>query len=59
MKTAQKIVNNLINDDVFSIKGQTRLMIFGDNEFMSKYTFYIHNPSVSFSQFDVLHLLIC
>ncbi len=42
MKTAQKIVNNLINENM-SFKGQlikTRYMIFWDNQFMSKYIFH-------------------
>ncbi len=48
MNTAQKIVNNLINENILPYKGQlikTR-WIFGDNQFMSKDTFHLQNPSV-------------
>ncbi len=63
MKIAQKIVNNVINENVFplNIKDQlikTRLVIFGDNQFMSKYTFHRINPSTYLFQFDLLHFLI-
>ncbi len=58
MKTAQKIVNNLINKNTFL---KTRCVIFGDNQIMSKHIFHIQNPSIYQFQLDlyVLHLLIC
>ncbi len=50
MRTAQKIVNNLINENIFPFnKGQlikTRGVIFRDNRFMSKRPFHIQNRSV-------------
>ncbi len=41
MNIAHKLVNNLINENIFSVKGHlinTRLVIFGDNPFMLKHT---------------------
>ncbi len=46
MKTAQKIVNNLINENIFPLKISSRYVIFGDNQFMSKHTFHIQKPSI-------------
>ncbi len=45
MKTAHKIVNNLY----ISLKDQlikTNWVIIGNNQFMSKHTFHIQNPSI-------------
>ncbi len=60
MKTAQKIVNNLINETIFPLKLiKARWMIFVDNQFMSKHTFHIQNPSIHLFQLDFLlvHML--
>ncbi len=52
MKTVEKIVNNLLNENIFalnSVKGQLIkkiCVIFGDNQFMSKHTFHIQYPSI-------------
>ncbi len=63
MKTAKKIVNNLINENMESLKGKlikTRwVVIFGDNQFLSKHTFQIQNSSVYLFQLDLIHFLIC
>ncbi len=47
MNTAQKIINNLINENIFPFnKGQLKdKMIFGDDQFISKHTFHIQNSS--------------
>ncbi len=43
MKTAQKIINNLINENIspLNVSSLWQNVIFGDNQFMSKYTFHI------------------
>ncbi len=39
MKTAQKIVNNLINENIFLLKVSTSWVIFGDRQFMAKHRY--------------------
>ncbi len=48
MTNAQKIVNNLINENIFSFKVSSlkRCVIFGDNYYLSKHTFLTQNFSV-------------
>ncbi len=59
MKTAQRIVNNLININIFLLNVSLLIhVIFGDNQFMSKHTFHIKNPSIYQFQLDLLHRLI-
>ncbi len=62
MKTAQKIVNNLINENIFPLKFNSsikrRWVIFEDNQFMSKHSFHRINPSSFLFLFNLLHLLI-
>ncbi len=52
LKIAQKIDNNLINENMLI---KTRYVIFGDNQFMSKHTLHIINPSAYMFQLDLLH----
>ncbi len=55
MTIVQKIVNNLINTNIFPLRGQlikTGWVIFGDNQFMSKHTFHRINTSTYLFQFD-------
>ncbi len=55
MKTVQKIVDNLINENIFPLKLiKTRRVIFRDNQFMSKYTFHLQNSSIYLSLLDLL-----
>ncbi len=58
MNSAEKIDNNLISENIFSLKfSYLRQVIFGDNKFISKHTFNIKSFKISFVV-DVLHLFI-
>ncbi len=51
MKTTQKIVNNSINDNIFPLNVSSRWVIFGDNQFISKYVCHRLNPLTYMIQF--------
>ncbi len=58
MKTAQKILKNVTNRNMnLKCSLRTKWVTFGNNQFMTKRTFHIHNPSIYILY--LLHLLIC